>query len=99
RDGERVRESGRGAHLSEPFYTTKERGKGTGLGLATVHGIVRQSGGHVVVDSAPGRGACFRIFLPQADSIALDSKAEAEPPAASRGGETILLVEDDDQVR
>jgi len=87
------------AHLFEPFYTTKERGKGTGLGLATVHGIVRQSGGHVVVDSAPSRGACFRIFLPQADSIALESKAEAEPPAASRGGETILLVEDDDQVR
>jgi two-component system, cell cycle sensor histidine kinase and response regulator CckA len=100
-----VRDTGNGmddetrAHLFEPFYTTKERGKGTGLGLATVHGIVKQSGGHISVESAPGRGASFRIFLPLADSTGTGSKREQARPAASKGGETILLVEDDDQVR
>jgi PAS domain S-box-containing protein len=100
-----VRDTGNGmddetrAHLFEPFYTTKERGKGTGLGLATVHGIVKQSGGHISVESAPGRGASFRIFLPLADSTGTGSKREQARPAACKGGETILLVEDDDQVR
>ena len=100
-----VRDTGKGmddetkAHLFEPFYTTKARGKGTGLGLATVHGIVRQSGGHILVESAPGRGASFKILLPQADSTAEESRLEQEPRGASAGGETILLVEDDDQVR
>jgi two-component system cell cycle sensor histidine kinase/response regulator CckA len=100
-----VRDTGDGmddatkAHLFEPFYTTKDRGKGTGLGLATVHGIVKQSGGYILVDSAPGRGASFKIFLPQADYREPESKPEQGRQAASGGGETILLVEDDEQVR
>jgi PAS domain S-box-containing protein len=100
-----VRDTGKGmddatkAHLFEPFYTTKARGKGTGLGLATVHGIVRQSGGHILVESSPGRGASFKILLPQADPTSMESTLEQAPRGASTGGETILLVEDDDQVR
>jgi len=100
-----VRDSGKGmddetkAHLFEPFYTTKARGKGTGLGLATVHGIVRQSGGHILVESAPGRGASFKILLPLADTTAEEATLEQAPRGTSTGGETILLVEDDDQVR
>jgi PAS domain S-box-containing protein len=100
-----VRDSGKGmddvtkAHLFEPFYTTKARGKGTGLGLATVHGIVRQSGGHILVESAPGSGASFIILLPEADPTLMECKLEQPPRGASTGGETILLVEDDDQVR
>ena len=87
------------AHMFEPFFTTKPAGKGTGLGLATVYGLVRQHGGGIEVDSEPGMGTRFRIYFPVAD------QAEAEPLApgnevAVRGGrETILLVEDDDQLR
>jgi len=85
------------AHIFEPFYTTKPLGQGTGLGLATVYGIVKQSGGEIEVASAPGHGACFRIAWP-ATSI---TNVAAEPTAdARRGGrETLLVVEDDDQVR
>src|SRR2546425_7279559 len=87
------------AHLSEPFFTTKPRGKGTGLGLATVYGIVRQSGGHIAVDTAPGRGSAFHIYLPRV--------AEAPEPAGSAravvapapGRETVLLAEDEQLVR
>ncbi len=86
-------------HAFEPFFTTKERGKGTGLGLATVYGIVKQSGGYIQVLSEPAKGAMFRIFLPRAHGAA-DSPSNVSPrPAPIRGSETILLVEDEESVR
>src|SRR5438046_1497274 len=87
------------AHLFEPFFTTKPRGKGTGLGLATVYGIVRQSGGHIAVDSAPGRGATFRISLPRADAPLDPTDRPTPVTAPAAGSETILLVEDEHLVR
>jgi PAS domain S-box-containing protein len=84
-------------HIFEPFFTTKERGKGTGLGLATVYGIVQQSGGHVIVESEAGQGATFRIFLPRVKSAGpIPLFQEGGSPA---GSETILLVEDEPLVR
>src|SRR4029077_3166807 len=86
------------AHLFEPFFTTKEQGKGTGLGLATVYGIVKQSGGFIWVDTKLGPGATFQIYLPRADRMATEA-APGTTPTVAGGAETILLVEDQDHVR
>jgi CheY-like chemotaxis protein len=88
------------ARAFEPFFTTKESGKGTGLGLATVHGIVHQSGGDIRVDSSPGAGTRFTILLPRAAATSEPEPERAAAPAESaRGSETILLVEDEDNIR
>jgi hypothetical protein len=86
------------AHMFEPFFTTKEQGKGTGLGLSTVFGIVKQSGGHVSVDSDLGRGTSLKIFLPSREGEE-DDMPQAPERGDLRGKETILLVEDEEQVR
>jgi CheY-like chemotaxis protein len=84
----------------EPFFSTKEKGKGTGLGLATVYGIVKQSGGHITVDSAPGAGTTFHIWLPEVEEQAEEAAEAAIVDAKKKAGsETILLVEDEDAVR
>jgi CheY-like chemotaxis protein len=101
-----VRDSGCGiadeirAHIFEPFFTTKEVGKGTGLGLSIVYGVVTQAGGTIAVDSAPGQGTAFHIWLPRdADTTPAPQPTAAAPGASPSSGETILLVEDDEDVR
>jgi two-component system cell cycle sensor histidine kinase/response regulator CckA len=99
-----VRDSGVGIaddikkHLFEPFFTTKEFGKGTGLGLATVYGIVKGNGGHIEIDSAPGAGATFTVYLPRVERIKARD-VQTVPSTLPHGNETILLVEDDEMVR
>ena len=85
------------SHIFEPFFTTKEEGKGTGLGMSMVYGVVKQSGGYITVDSSPGRGSTFRIYLPRVDDT--EVRAPELPAGAVGGTETILLVEDVEEIR
>jgi CheY-like chemotaxis protein len=100
-----VRDTGEGmtdevrAHLFEPFFTTKPVGKGTGLGLATCHGIVHQSGGKIVAESAPGKGTRFRIYLPRSLEAPLPHAASEAPQSNATSPATILVVEDAPFVR
>jgi two-component system cell cycle sensor histidine kinase/response regulator CckA len=100
-----VTDSGQGiaaehlAHIFEPFYTTKEAGKGTGLGLATVYGIVKQNGGFVWVYSEPGLGTTFKVYLPRVQSLTSEVSITKPVESSPRGCETLLLVEDEASVR
>lgn len=87
------------SHIFEPFFTTKARDKGTGLGLATVYGIIKQSGGHITAHSAVGHGATFVIYLPAVQGQPLIMEQSLALPDLPQGNETILLVEDEDAVR
>ena len=85
--------------IFEPFFTTKAVGRGTGLGLSTVYGIIKQSGGNIWVYSEPGQGTTFKIFLPEAVSESVHRSAEPHQGDLPPGSERILLVEDEDSVR
>lgn len=87
------------AHLFEPFFTTKPVGEGTGLGLSSVYGIVKQNGGDIAVSSEPGRGTAFRILLPRITPAEALLEPVHAPPGRYRGTETVLLVEDEAGVR
>lgn len=87
------------SHLFEPFFTTKEKGKGTGLGLSTVYGIVKQSGGYIEVHSKVREGTTFRVYLPRFAGEANEAASRSLLPKTTRGNETLLLVEDEENVR
>jgi CheY-like chemotaxis protein len=85
-------------HIFEPFYTTKEHGKGTGLGLATIYGIVRQAGGHIWLYSEPGHGSTFKLYFPRVDAALADEPGEQAPDLDAASG-SVLVVEDEPSVR
>jgi CheY-like chemotaxis protein len=87
------------SQIFEPFFTTKERDRGTGLGLATVYGIVKQSGGYIAVDSEKGNGASFSVFLPRVDVATTKATQVSVAPVNIRGSETVLLAEDEEPLR
>jgi CheY-like chemotaxis protein len=101
-----VRDTGMGmnaetqAHIFEPFFTTKAEGKGTGLGLATVYGIVKQNGGYVFADSELGKGTTFKVYLPKVDQpVEIPALHPPEPAKISEESETLLVVEDEPAFR